>query len=114
MRAVRAAALALPEVVEAPHHELSSFRVRGRIFATVPDDAHVRIMLDEPDVLAAIAEAPASCERLWWGSRLAGVVMTIRTARIEVVRGLLAVAWLRRAPAALAASVERSASPPRS
>jgi hypothetical protein len=30
-------ALSLPEAVEAPHFEKSSFRVKGKIFATVPE-----------------------------------------------------------------------------
>ncbi|MGH3621598.1 MAG: hypothetical protein ACRDQ5_07385 [Sciscionella sp.] len=34
-------ALSLPEATEQPHFEMSSFRVRGKIFATVPvDEAH--------------------------------------------------------------------------
>ena len=41
-------ALSLPEVVEAPHHELSSFRIRGKIFATVPPDGkHLHVFVDE-------------------------------------------------------------------
>jgi hypothetical protein len=36
----RALALALPEATEQEHHEMPSFRVRGRIFATVPDGTH--------------------------------------------------------------------------
>ena len=31
---VRSFALSLPETTEAPHHERTSFRVRGKIFAT--------------------------------------------------------------------------------
>jgi hypothetical protein len=38
METVRRHALSLDEVTEAPHHELSSFRVRGRIFVTIPPD----------------------------------------------------------------------------
>jgi len=101
MRAVRAMALRLPESTEEDHHGMASFRVRHRIFATVPDAAHVRIMVAEPEVLAACAEAPGSCEPLYWGARLAGVVVTVRAAPAPLVAELLEDAWRRRAPAAL-------------
>ena len=44
----RRLALSFAEVTEEDHHGIPSFRVLGKIFATVPDDAHVRVMLD-PD-----------------------------------------------------------------
>jgi hypothetical protein len=102
MRTVRSFALGLPEAAEADHHGMASFRVRGKILATVPDPAHVRIMLDEPEVLAACAEAPGSCERLHWGTRLAGVVVEVRSVPTPLVCELLVEAWARKAPAALA------------
>lgn len=101
LRAVRAAALALPGATEQDHHGIPSFRVTGKVFATVPDDAHVRVMVDEPEVLAAIATDPVSCAPLHWGARLAGVVVTLRTARLGLVAGLLEESWARRAPATL-------------
>ena len=101
MREVRRLALALPEAVEQDHHGMASFRVRSKIYATVPDERHVRIMVAEPEVLAALAEDPASCRPLHWGKRLAGVEVTVRTASAQLVGGLLADAWYRRAPAAL-------------
>ena len=43
----RAFALSLPEATEEPHHDMSSFRVRGKIFATVPPDGeHLHVYLD--------------------------------------------------------------------
>ncbi|MDQ1368923.1 MAG: hypothetical protein QOF20_1276, partial [Acidimicrobiaceae bacterium] len=45
----RAVALALPEVATQDHHGIDSFRVRGKIFASVPDDDHIRVMVDEDD-----------------------------------------------------------------
>jgi hypothetical protein len=47
IRDVRALALSLPEACEQDHHGIPSFRVRGKIFATVPDGEHVRVMADE-------------------------------------------------------------------
>ena len=55
----RKIALALPEATEEAHHELTSFRVRGKIFATVPDDTHLRVMVDEMEIRAAVAENQA-------------------------------------------------------
>jgi hypothetical protein len=46
---IRALPLALPEAVEQDHHGRSSFRVAGRIFATLWDERHVNVMLDEPE-----------------------------------------------------------------
>lgn len=41
-------ALSLPEVTEEPHFDKSSFRVRGKIFATVPPGGrHLHVFVDE-------------------------------------------------------------------
>ena len=103
MRRVRELALALPEATEEPHHDLGSFRVRGKIFATVPDDRHVRIMLSEEGVAAACAESPESCEPLFWGTKLSGVTVLLRSAPADLVAELLVEAWERKAPPALRA-----------
>ena len=50
----RRLALALPEAVEQDHHGRPSFRVGGKIFATIWDDEHVNVMLDEAEILAAV------------------------------------------------------------
>ena len=63
----RKLALALPEATEQDHHDMTSFRVRGKIFATVPDDTHLRIMVDEMEIRAAVAENPDACQELYWG-----------------------------------------------
>jgi len=94
----RQLALALPEVTEEPHHDLSSFRVKGKIFATVPDDTHLRVMVDETEIRAAVAENPDVCEELYWGKRLACVVVNLRRARTDLLSELLTDAWIRKAP----------------
>ncbi len=97
---VRGLALALPEVTEAPHHERTSFRVRGRIFATMPPDgASVNVLLDEEDARAAAAEGGA--ELLRWGQKLAGVRVDLAGADAGMLAELLEDAWRRRAPKAL-------------
>jgi hypothetical protein len=94
----RKLALALPEVTEEPHHDLSSFRVKGKIFATVPDDTHLRVMVDETEVRAAVADNPEACQECHWGKRLACVEVNLPRAGPDLVEELLTDAWIRKAP----------------
>ena len=103
LAAARRLALALPEATEEDHHGMPSFRIRGKIFATVPDDRTLRVMLD-PDMARAVAASdPAAFEELWWGKKLSGVAVTLSRARRAQVAELLEQAWRRRAPRALLA-----------
>jgi hypothetical protein len=99
-------ALALPEATIADHQGLDSFRVRGKIFATVPDAAHMRIMVDPDDILAAAAEYPDACAPFYWGARLACVVVTLAAAEEPLLRELLTEAWRRKAPKKLTAQLD--------
>jgi hypothetical protein len=94
----RAAALALPQATEQDHHGMASFRIRGKIFATVPDAAHLRIMLEETEIRATVAEHPGVCQELYWGKRLSCVVVDLARATSPLVEDLLAEAWARSAP----------------
>ena len=98
---VRSIALSLPDVEERDHHGMPSFRVCGKIFATVPDEDHVRVMVDEAEIHAAVAEDPVSCSESFWGDRLACVIVDTRVADPEFLRSLLLEAWARKAPPAL-------------
>jgi hypothetical protein len=102
----RRLAMALPEVTESEHHGMVSFRVRDKIFATVPDEDHLRIMVAEPGILAAAAEFPQTCAPVYWGKRLACVAVDLRTADPDLVAELLADAWARKAPRGLVARSE--------
>ena len=85
---------------------MSSFRVRGKIFATVPpDDEHLHVFVDETEVHAAVAEDPAAFEPLLWGQRQRGL-------RIRIAE-LLEESWRRRAPARLAAERDEERGRPR-
>lgn len=97
----REIALALPEAIEQDHHGFPSFRVRGRIFATLPDDATLRVMLDDDAVEEAVAAAPEQCTVLRWGAKISGVAVHLPAANPDTVADLLADAWRRRAPARL-------------
>jgi hypothetical protein len=99
---VRRIALELPESAEAPHHDMTSFRVGGKIFATMPPDGgHLHVFLDADEVAAFCAEFPDAVEELWWGKRLSGCRVLLRAANVGLVRELLSESWRRRAPARL-------------
>jgi ubiquinone/menaquinone biosynthesis C-methylase UbiE len=53
---VRAVALALPEAIEQEHHGRASFRVAGKIFATLWDTGHANLM--RRAILEALALGP--------------------------------------------------------
>jgi hypothetical protein len=105
----RALALSLPEATEEPHHDMSSFRVRGKIFATVPPDGeHLHVFLDEPEAAAWVSEHPGGYELLRWGKRVAGLRVTLGAAPDDQVRELLEESWHRRAPKQLGAERDRT------
>jgi hypothetical protein len=89
-------------VVEADHWGRPSFRVRGRIFATVPDLRHLNVMIDPFDVDAAVREEPDSCEQLLWGTEVRGVRVLLANASLQLLGDLLEAAWRRKAPKRLA------------
>src|SRR5262249_58080321 len=47
-------ALDLPGTVEQDHHGRPSFRVTKRIFASLWDERHMNVMLDEPGIMTAV------------------------------------------------------------
>jgi len=67
----------------------------------MPDEQHVRIMVDQQNILAAVAEEPQACTEGWWGKRLACVVVEIQRAPRPLVTELLQDAWRGKAPARL-------------
>ncbi len=102
----RSVALALPEVREQPHFEMTSFRVASRIFATAPPSAdRLHVFLGEGEA-RTYAVAEDSAEELWWGRRLAGVRLDLAAASLELVTELLEEAWRRKAPPRLVADFD--------
>jgi hypothetical protein len=94
----RALALSLPEAVELDHHGRPSFRVGGKIFATLWSDERMNVMLDEGGILTAVERAPDMCEQVWWGKRLAAVGVSLGAADRDRLSDLLADAWEQKAP----------------
>ena len=104
---VRQFALSLPETAEEPHFHLTSFRVRGKIYATAPPDGeYLHVFIPAEHREAALAAEPDSLEELSWGKRIVGVRAILASAKPETINKLLAQAWSNKAPK------KRLASPP--
>ena len=88
--AVRRLALELPGVVERSHHGFPSFRTgaRARVFATLPTQEVLRVILDPESIREAVAQWPW-CREGWWGSTLATVEVVLADADAVVVTELL-------------------------
>lgn len=103
---VREHALSLRETTEEPHHHFSSFRVRGKIFVTVPpDEKHIHVFLSEPFRERALALHAEFVEKLLWGGKVVGLRVRLQSAKSEAVRALIEQAWACKAPPALLRSV---------
>ena len=94
----RQLALALQEAVEQDHHGRPSFRVAGKIFATLWDEEHMNVMLEEGGILTAIHEDPEACEEVRWGKKLAAVRVRLPLVQSKALAQLLTEAWELRAP----------------
>jgi hypothetical protein len=84
--------------VEQDHHGRPSFRVAEKIFATLWDEEHMNVMLDEGGIRMAVESDPEAFEEVWWGKRLAAVRVNLSRVDTEALRQLLEEAWELRAP----------------
>jgi hypothetical protein len=103
----RSLALSLPEAVEQDHHGRPSFRIAGKIFATLRDEGRMNVMLDEGGILTAVEDAPDLCEAVYWGKRLAAVAVDLDRAEPAFLADLLRDAWETKAPQRCSAAEER-------
>ncbi len=94
----RALALSLPEAVELDHHGRPSFRVDGKIFATLWNEQRMNVMLDEGGIRTAVESAPDACEEVWWGKRIAALGVRLPLTDRHSLSELLADAWEYKAP----------------
>lgn len=90
---VRRVARSFDDTDERDHHGFPSFRTPRRIFATLPDEAHLHVMLPEEEIRAAVAEWPSWCEEKWWGKKLAALRVDLPACDAAVVGELLQDAW---------------------
>ena len=103
---VQKLALALPEATEEPHHHRTSFRVRGKIFATaVPAENFLNIMVGE-SARDPVLNIYSNCvEPLYWGNKIFGIRVNLLEATPDIVAELLKQAWSEKAPRALVAKL---------
>jgi hypothetical protein len=104
---VRRLALSLPEAREAPHRDMTSYRVAGKIFATVPaEGGRVHVFLPEDEAVSYVAEYPGAVEDLVWGARRRGCRIVLARATTSLVRELLTASWRGRASKKLLAGFD--------
>ena len=105
----RRCALSLPETTEEPHYDKSSFRVKGKIFATVPPTGkHLHILSEVGEIQALVDEHPDAFEVIVWGKREVSnwVRVNLPAADRTQVQELLEEAWRSKAPKRLLAAYD--------
>jgi hypothetical protein len=94
-------ALALPGTEEMDHHGRPSYRVQGKIFATLWDTGHMNLMLKSEDIYAAIDQNPGACIEFIWGGRPQALHVDLRRITPKALEKLLRQAWIQKAPKTL-------------
>lgn len=97
---VREWALALPEAVEVDHFGAPSFRVAGKIFATLREEpARLMVKLDPEDQRNLTEGHPGIIAPVpgYWG-RKGATFVDFEQADVELLRSLLHLAWSGVAP----------------
>src|SRR5438552_3029275 len=94
VREVRKLALAMPGAAEVPHFDRASFRVGGRIFATIaPDGERGMLKLDLDHHEALLKSDPRSFFSFGGWSRNGATGVRFATVRKALFRELLEEAW---------------------
>lgn len=96
---VRDLAMDLRGTTESPHHRYTSFRVRGRIYATAPTEGgSLHVFVDEQDRERMVRIDPNTYQKLGWGKKVAGLRVDLGHAGREDIQALLRAAWQRKLP----------------
>lgn len=104
---LRAYALSLPEVSEEPHFNLGSFRVKGKIFMTLPPgNSSAHVFVDDQHRDLALTLYPEAFEPLEWGKKIVGVRVDLARVKPAFMRELVLSAWLRKTPKQLVSSAK--------
>lgn len=94
---IRRFALSLEAVTEEPHHNYSSFRVRGKIFVTIPpEEEFIHVFVGEEDREQALALYPECMEKLLWGTKVLGLRVALASATPAAVKSLVSKAYETR------------------
>lgn len=97
---IRALALALPETQEGAHFGRPDFRVKGKIFATLPEDGGtVHLKTSAANLDALVKADPATFSDVW-GDRWLGV--DLARVKPNQLLDLVIEAWRQAAPKRLA------------
>ncbi len=91
---VRKFAMALPDTTEEPHHTYGSFRVRGKIFVTVPPGGQLlHVFLPGEKRELALALDSEFLEPVTWGTKVLGVRVQLLKANKSTVLRLVEQAY---------------------
>lgn len=89
--------MSLEAVCEEPHHNCSSFRVRGKIFVMIPpDEKFIQVFVGEAGREPALATYPEFIVKLLWGSKVVGLRVRLDSATSKVVNSLVCKAYETR------------------
>lgn len=105
---IRTLALSLPEAQEHPHFDRASFRVRGKIFATLPpvlDDGVHKVVLKLPELVKESLQQTDSSAIVSLGNWDKGGWTQLDIGRMdgEKMADLVRLAWRQVAPKRLSA-----------
>ncbi len=102
---IRRVALSMPEAVESPHFDRASFRVRGKIFATLPPGGELVVLklpeLVKESVLQSDPQAHVPLPGAW--ERSGSTQLRIGRMDEEKLTDLVRLAWRTVAPKTLLA-----------
>ena len=111
----RRLALSLPQAIEAPHFDATSFRVNKKIFATLGEKegrAVVKLTREQQEMMTA-AEPKIFAPVPAWGKH-GWTYLHLANADADIVRSALTTSWRNVAPKKLIAATDASAPPRRS
>ena len=101
----RRLALSLPEAIEAPHFDATSFRVNKKIFATLGEAAGravVKLTREQQEMMSA-AEPKVFAPVPSWGKH-GWTYLHLANADADIVRSALTTSWRNVAPKKLVAA----------
>lgn len=91
---LRKLAFQLDGVIEQPHHHLASFRINGKIIATMPaDGSFLNVFVAEPVREQMLGMYPDAYEKVWWGKKVMGLKVLPDKAHRDDILSLLQSAY---------------------